>query len=147
MISVLMLFPLLILPCCFSYKMLSLFDPSGKRIAAVALRNCFYMVPLGFIAYDCESSLPCEFIYSDCLLCLICFFFPFLWTQGVWHLAGFVSNQRFSQWQLLLQRFHSTDTEPWRKQGRCFTPVFSSYLFSCLVCLYTASMMRTNNHS
>lgn len=39
----------------FSYKMLSLFDPSGKRIAAVALRNCFYMVPLGFIAYDCES--------------------------------------------------------------------------------------------
>ncbi|CAN8318444.1 unnamed protein product [Cochlearia groenlandica] len=34
------------------YKMLSLFDPSGKRIAAVALRNCFYMVPLGFIAYD-----------------------------------------------------------------------------------------------
>ncbi|CAA0376857.1 Protoheme IX farnesyltransferase [Arabidopsis thaliana] len=34
------------------YKMLSLFDPSGKRIAAVALRNCFYMIPLGFIAYD-----------------------------------------------------------------------------------------------
>nr|VDC69729.1 unnamed protein product [Brassica rapa] len=35
------------------YKMLSLFDPTGKRIAAVvALRNCFYMVPLGFIAYD-----------------------------------------------------------------------------------------------
>uniref|UniRef100_A0A1J3G2Y5 Heme O synthase n=1 Tax=Noccaea caerulescens TaxID=107243 RepID=A0A1J3G2Y5_NOCCA len=34
------------------YKMLSLFDPSGKRLAAVALRNCFYMVPLGFIAYD-----------------------------------------------------------------------------------------------
>lgn len=44
----------------FSYKMLSLFDPSGKRIAAVALRNCFYMVPLGFIAYDCES---CGFIF------------------------------------------------------------------------------------
>ncbi|XP_013634342.1 PREDICTED: protoheme IX farnesyltransferase, mitochondrial isoform X1 [Brassica oleracea var. oleracea] len=34
------------------YKMLSLFDPTGKRTAAVALRNCFYMVPLGFIAYD-----------------------------------------------------------------------------------------------
>ncbi|CAN7007721.1 unnamed protein product [Brassica oleracea var. botrytis] len=32
--------------------MLSLFDPTGKRTAAVALRNCFYMVPLGFIAYD-----------------------------------------------------------------------------------------------
>ncbi|XP_010544541.1 PREDICTED: protoheme IX farnesyltransferase, mitochondrial [Tarenaya hassleriana] len=34
------------------YKMFSLFDPSGQRTAAVALRNCLYMVPLGFLAYD-----------------------------------------------------------------------------------------------
>ncbi|XP_010524457.1 PREDICTED: protoheme IX farnesyltransferase, mitochondrial-like [Tarenaya hassleriana] len=34
------------------YKMFSLFDPSGQRTAAVALRNCLYMIPLGFLAYD-----------------------------------------------------------------------------------------------
>ncbi|KAH0882285.1 LOW QUALITY PROTEIN: hypothetical protein HID58_058381 [Brassica napus] len=42
------------------YKMLSLFDPTGKRTAAVALRNCFYMVPLGGLTsswFCIESTL------------------------------------------------------------------------------------------
>ncbi|KAK8983760.1 hypothetical protein V6N11_009547 [Hibiscus sabdariffa] len=34
------------------YKMFSLADASGRRTAAVAFRNCLYLVPLGFIAYD-----------------------------------------------------------------------------------------------
>ncbi|KAE8658466.1 Protoheme IX farnesyltransferase [Hibiscus syriacus] len=34
------------------YKMFSLTDASGRRTAAVAFRNCLYLVPLGFIAYD-----------------------------------------------------------------------------------------------
>lgn len=38
----------------FSYRMFSLADPSGQRTAAVAFRNCLYLIPLGFIAYDCK---------------------------------------------------------------------------------------------
>ncbi|KAK8577721.1 hypothetical protein V6N13_027987 [Hibiscus sabdariffa] len=34
------------------YKMFSLADASGRRTSAVAFRNCLYLVPLGFIAYD-----------------------------------------------------------------------------------------------
>ncbi|XP_022761979.1 protoheme IX farnesyltransferase, mitochondrial-like [Durio zibethinus] len=34
------------------YRMFSLTDPSGQRTAAVAFRNCLYLIPLGFIAYD-----------------------------------------------------------------------------------------------
>ncbi|KAE8728059.1 Protoheme IX farnesyltransferase [Hibiscus syriacus] len=34
------------------YKMFSLADASGQRTAAVAFRNCLYLVPLGFIAND-----------------------------------------------------------------------------------------------
>ncbi|CAM8926547.1 hypothetical protein QQ045_021611 [Rhodiola kirilowii] len=34
------------------FKMLSLFDATGRRTASVALRNCVYLIPLGFIAYD-----------------------------------------------------------------------------------------------
>ncbi len=30
--------------------MLSLLDPTGKRVAACALRNCFYLFPLGILA-------------------------------------------------------------------------------------------------
>ncbi|KAJ8429220.1 hypothetical protein Cgig2_017625 [Carnegiea gigantea] len=37
------------------YKMLSLYDTSGQRIALVALRNCLYLVPLGWFCL--ESSL------------------------------------------------------------------------------------------
>ncbi|KAL3604978.1 hypothetical protein D5086_005837 [Populus alba] len=34
------------------FKMFSLADASGRRTAAVALRNCLYLVPLGFLACD-----------------------------------------------------------------------------------------------
>ncbi|KAK9065467.1 hypothetical protein SSX86_014866 [Deinandra increscens subsp. villosa] len=34
------------------YKMISLADPSGRRTALVALRNCIYLIPLGYLAYD-----------------------------------------------------------------------------------------------
>ncbi|KAK8599737.1 hypothetical protein V6N13_060439 [Hibiscus sabdariffa] len=34
------------------YKMFSLTDASGRRTAAVAFRNCLYLVPLGFVTYD-----------------------------------------------------------------------------------------------
>lgn len=34
------------------YRMISLADASGQRTALVALRNCLYLVPLGYLAYD-----------------------------------------------------------------------------------------------
>ncbi|XP_047967020.1 protoheme IX farnesyltransferase, mitochondrial-like [Salvia hispanica] len=34
------------------FKMFSLADPSGYRTAWVALRNCLYLLPLGYLAYD-----------------------------------------------------------------------------------------------
>ncbi|KAF5732816.1 protoheme IX farnesyltransferase mitochondrial [Tripterygium wilfordii] len=34
------------------FRMFSLADASGHRTALVALRNCLYLVPLGFLAYD-----------------------------------------------------------------------------------------------
>jgi protoheme IX farnesyltransferase len=34
------------------YKMFTLGDPSGRRTALVALRNCLYLLPLGYLAYD-----------------------------------------------------------------------------------------------
>ncbi|KAG7028706.1 Protoheme IX farnesyltransferase, mitochondrial, partial [Cucurbita argyrosperma subsp. argyrosperma] len=34
------------------YKMYSLADATGQRTAAVALRNCLYLIPLGYLAYD-----------------------------------------------------------------------------------------------
>ncbi|MFS8023010.1 putative UbiA prenyltransferase family [Helianthus anomalus] len=34
------------------FKMLSFADPSGRRTALVALRNCIYLIPLGYLAYD-----------------------------------------------------------------------------------------------
>ncbi|KAF4388750.1 hypothetical protein G4B88_019027 [Cannabis sativa] len=34
------------------FRMLSFADASGKRTAAVALRNCIYLIPLGYLAYD-----------------------------------------------------------------------------------------------
>lgn len=34
------------------FKMFSLGDASGQRTAAVALRNCIYLLPLGYLAYD-----------------------------------------------------------------------------------------------
>lgn len=43
----------------FRFKMFSLADASGQRTALVALRNCLYLVPLGYLAYDCKF-LPTE---------------------------------------------------------------------------------------
>ena len=34
--------------------MYSLADASGQRTALVALRNSLYLIPLGYLAYDCE---------------------------------------------------------------------------------------------
>ncbi|KAF3437844.1 hypothetical protein FNV43_RR20600 [Rhamnella rubrinervis] len=34
------------------FRMFSLADASGQRTASVALRNCLYLIPLGFLAYD-----------------------------------------------------------------------------------------------
>ncbi|KAK6945838.1 UbiA prenyltransferase family [Dillenia turbinata] len=34
------------------FQMFSLYDASGRRTALVALRNCLYLVPLGFLAYN-----------------------------------------------------------------------------------------------
>ncbi|KAL8227925.1 hypothetical protein R6Q57_015509, partial [Mikania cordata] len=34
------------------FKMFSLADSSGRRTALVALRNCIYLIPLGYLAYD-----------------------------------------------------------------------------------------------
>ncbi|CAH9085447.1 unnamed protein product [Cuscuta epithymum] len=34
------------------FKMFSLADASGKRTASVAFRNCLYLLPLGYLAYD-----------------------------------------------------------------------------------------------
>ncbi|CAI5515205.1 unnamed protein product [Closterium sp. Naga37s-1] len=40
------------------YRMLSLADPTGRRTAAAALRNCCYMLPLGLAAVSRAPSLP-----------------------------------------------------------------------------------------
>lgn len=34
------------------YKMISLTDTSGRRTALVALRNCLYLIPVGYLAYQ-----------------------------------------------------------------------------------------------
>ncbi|VFQ79549.1 unnamed protein product [Cuscuta campestris] len=34
------------------FKMFSLADASGQRTSSVALRNCLYLLPLGYLAYD-----------------------------------------------------------------------------------------------
>ncbi|KAI8572533.1 hypothetical protein RHMOL_Rhmol01G0206900 [Rhododendron molle] len=34
------------------FRMFSLADASGERTALVALRNCLYLIPLGYLAYD-----------------------------------------------------------------------------------------------
>lgn len=38
------------------YKMLSLGDLSGRRTALASLRNCIYLLPLGFLAVDCNVA-------------------------------------------------------------------------------------------
>jgi protoheme IX farnesyltransferase len=40
----------------FSFKMLSTEDASGRRTALAALRNCGYLVPLGYLAHQSMCS-------------------------------------------------------------------------------------------
>ena len=51
--------------------MLSFADVSGRRTAVVALRNSLYLIPLGFIAYDCELHFPyCKGFFVGNFCCL-----------------------------------------------------------------------------
>jgi len=44
------------------YRMLSLTDQTGKRVAAAALRNCFYLAPIGVLAFAAGvTTLPFAF--------------------------------------------------------------------------------------
>lgn len=49
------------------YKMLSINDATGRRTAATALRNCFYLAPLGFLAAYCGTTSS-TFAYENLLL-------------------------------------------------------------------------------
>lgn len=46
------------------HRMLSLFDPTGRRTAGAALRNAFYLVPLGFAAVSAGLVHP-AFTYES----------------------------------------------------------------------------------
>ena len=49
------------------YKMLTLMDKTGKRTAACALRNCVYLLPLGFLAQHFNVATE-EFTYEAAAL-------------------------------------------------------------------------------
>jgi len=49
------------------YKMLSLIDPSGKRTAACAFRNCMYLLPLGALATYLGVTTP-YFAYESAFI-------------------------------------------------------------------------------
>ena len=49
------------------YRMLSLIDPSGKRVAACALRNCAYLLPLGALATYLGVTTP-YFAYESAFI-------------------------------------------------------------------------------
>jgi protoheme IX farnesyltransferase len=49
------------------YKMLSLIDPTGKRTAACALRNCMYLLPLGALATYLGVTTP-YFAYESAFI-------------------------------------------------------------------------------
>lgn len=49
------------------YKMLSLFDTTGRRTAACALRNCLYLMPLGAAAACLGVTTP-AFGYESAIL-------------------------------------------------------------------------------
>lgn len=49
------------------HRMLPLIDPSGKRVAAVALRNCFYLFPLGMLAAWVGAASP-YFAYESAFI-------------------------------------------------------------------------------
>ncbi|KAG9445120.1 hypothetical protein H6P81_016460 [Aristolochia fimbriata] len=48
------------------FRMLSLFDTSGQRTSSVALRNCLYLFPLGFLASD--WGLTSEWFWAESTL-------------------------------------------------------------------------------
>lgn len=61
--------------------MFSLADASGQRTSSVALRNCLYLIPLGFLAYDCELEFfkTKNYMIKFCFpgfFNLACFLFP-----------------------------------------------------------------------
>ena len=49
------------------YRMLTLLDKTGKRTAACALRNCVYLLPLGFLAQHLDVATS-EFTYQAAAL-------------------------------------------------------------------------------
>lgn len=60
------------------HRMLPLIDPSGKRVAAVALRNCLYLFPLGMLASWVGATSPyfayeSAFITAGLMLCAASF--------------------------------------------------------------------------
>ena len=67
---------------CFRYKMFSLADSSGRRTASVALRNCIYLIPLGFLAYDCESQISPSTNFLSVLALSSFFFLFFSWHSS-----------------------------------------------------------------
>ncbi|KAL4181558.1 hypothetical protein AMTRI_Chr12g271750 [Amborella trichopoda] len=46
------------------FRMFSLADPSGERTSLVALRNCLYLLPVGFLAYDWSITSASFFLES-----------------------------------------------------------------------------------
>lgn len=58
-----------------SYKMFSLTDASGRRTALVALRNCLYLIPVGYLAYECEWNQQ-NFFAKEIFWRLIIYFAP-----------------------------------------------------------------------
>ncbi len=49
------------------YKMLTLFDATGRRTAACALRNCLYLMPLGAAA-ACLGVTTGAFAYESAII-------------------------------------------------------------------------------
>ena len=68
--------------------MFSLADASGQRTASVALRNCIYLIPLGFLAYDCESQDFRTEILFAIYFSFFFFLFFFYFTLSVFLLAA-----------------------------------------------------------
>lgn len=49
------------------YRMLSLVDPTGRRTAACALRNCVYLMPLGILAV-CLGVTTDAFAFENAII-------------------------------------------------------------------------------
>lgn len=59
--------------CIFRFRMYSLADASGQRTASVALRNCLYLVPLGFLAYNCELLSSRKIVFTFVVIFILQF--------------------------------------------------------------------------